>query len=510
MSGRKLNALEAKIHQTALQAGKPLTQKELDALAPDAAARTSAINFMLGAGLLKLMKDAHNTLLYRAVQKGEMDIKKGLTGEENMVLGHIQAAANQGIWTKHLKAKTELHQTVIDRCLKSLVQKQLIKAVKGVDKNRTRKIYMMAHLEPSVELTGGPWYTDSELDTEFIKLLCSACLRFIKERPVPDLSPSEQPLYAIGAGPGYPTTAQITNFLTKSKITETQLSEEHVEMLLNVLVLDGEVEKIPAFAAALFDANDILDGSSDSGSEADSEDDKPKKKKRKASKEASKSKSKKLKRNKDSGDDSDNSDAKTKKRKKRKRVVESDEGSGSEGESKKRKKKRKAEDSDASGSDDEDDNDTKSRSKSRSRSKSKSKSRKQSRHASSSDVGSASESESDSSSSGSDTSRHKRSRSKSKSSSRSSKPSKSKSKTKLRVRSSSRDADAAAESFSGGAWVYRAIRQERISLGWAEAPCARCPVFDFCKDGGPTNPRECEYFEEWLVRGVAPLGLEDS
>jgi hypothetical protein len=66
-----------------------------------------------------------------------------------MVLGHIQLAANQGdyhecfisdyaaqftlgIWTKHLKAKTELHQTVIDRCLKSLVQKQLIKSVKGV------------------------------------------------------------------------------------------------------------------------------------------------------------------------------------------------------------------------------------------------------------------------------------------------------------------------------------------------------------------------------------------
>jgi len=66
-----------------------------------------------------------------------------------MVLGHIQAVANQGIWTKHLKAKTELHQTVIDRCLKSLVQKQLIKSVKGV-KYPTRKIYMMAHLEPSV------------------------------------------------------------------------------------------------------------------------------------------------------------------------------------------------------------------------------------------------------------------------------------------------------------------------------------------------------------------------
>ena len=73
-----------------------------------------------------------------------------MSGEEAMVLSHIQASANEGelsniargmnvglmpfigIWTKHLKAKTELHQTVIDRCLKSLVHKQLVKAIKAV------------------------------------------------------------------------------------------------------------------------------------------------------------------------------------------------------------------------------------------------------------------------------------------------------------------------------------------------------------------------------------------
>jgi hypothetical protein len=42
-------------------------------------------------------------------------------------------------------------------------------------------MYMLAHLEPSVALTGGPWYTDNELDTEFIKLLNTACLRFIQD-----------------------------------------------------------------------------------------------------------------------------------------------------------------------------------------------------------------------------------------------------------------------------------------------------------------------------------------
>lgn len=35
----------------------------------------------------------------------------------------------------------------------------------------TRKIYMLAGIQPSVELTGGPWFTDNELDTELVEQL---------------------------------------------------------------------------------------------------------------------------------------------------------------------------------------------------------------------------------------------------------------------------------------------------------------------------------------------------
>jgi len=85
-----------------------------------------------------------------------------------------------GIWTKHLKAKTSLHQTVIDRCLKTLTQKRLIKRVQSVQ-HITRKIYMLEGLEPSISLTGGPWYTDNELDTEFIHNLTEACYKLISD-----------------------------------------------------------------------------------------------------------------------------------------------------------------------------------------------------------------------------------------------------------------------------------------------------------------------------------------
>jgi len=40
---------------------------------------------------------------------------------------------------------------------------------------------MLEGIEPSIALTGGPWYTDNELDTEFIQNLTEACYKFISD-----------------------------------------------------------------------------------------------------------------------------------------------------------------------------------------------------------------------------------------------------------------------------------------------------------------------------------------
>lgn len=493
-SNRKLNSLETRVHQSALLAGRPLTQKEIDALAPDPHARTNAINFLLAAGLLKLMRDPNGNLSYRAVQKNELDAKKGLSGEESMVLGHIQVAANQGIWTKHLKAKTELHQTVIDRCLKSLVQKQLIKSVKGV-KYPTRKIYMMAHLEPSVELTGGPWYTDNELDTEFIKLLCSACLRYIRERTLPkhkhdDSRPSSQPLYPASAGISYPNAKEVLTFLSKSRITETQFTEEHVEMLLNVLVLDGDVERLPAFGSSMWADYDVSDDASQNSSATDSggvlrkgrragkkqaasgdtttssenEDDRPRKKSSKA--QSSKDKRKKRKRGpEDMSTSDDGSDGDTNVKRRKKQKTDGDRGEDEDGHNLKR---------------------VPSTSKRRSGGGSK---------VSEPD----SQSETGSSPSDSNSGEESKPTRLISSSRKSSQP-----KKRAHARSRSPLASLDDKAFQG-AYVYRAVRQERVALGWSEAPCGSCPVFDFCKEGGPVGPGGCEYYGEWLKRATITM-----
>ena len=119
-----------------------------------------------------------------------------LENDEAMILSRIEESGSEGIWIKTIQKKTELASAVVNRCLKSLEQKQAIKAIKSVKvsifrivlctrllidsfKYPTRKMYMLFNLEPSVEVTGGPWYTDHELDNEFIRMLCDACFQWI-------------------------------------------------------------------------------------------------------------------------------------------------------------------------------------------------------------------------------------------------------------------------------------------------------------------------------------------
>ncbi|KAL0949570.1 hypothetical protein HGRIS_009619 [Hohenbuehelia grisea] len=493
MSKRPPNELESKLHQAALSAPKQeLSAKQAEALIPNATARQNALNFLLGGGLLKALKTESGSLIFRAVSKGELDATKDLSGEEALVLNHISGARNEGIWTKQLKAKTNLHQTVIDRCIKTLTQKKMIKRVQSVQ-HPTRKIFMLEHLEPSIALTGGPWYSDSELDTEFIKMLLTACMRFIQDKSYPKRrsQTDQSAFYPISNSPKYPTAQNVRAFLKQSRITETDLTVEHVEMLLNVLVLDGEIEKLPAFGATLWDSSAIADDASDD------EDSKPKKKKKRKrdadsdDESSSKSKRKKKRSSADNSDDSDDESEKKSKRSKSKSKKRSrgDDGEDSDDGAKKRKKKKKKRDDDS-----DDDSSSASSTDSeaeRRRKRKKAKKRKKSKkRAASSDSDTASSSSSSESDSEDERARRKR-------------------KAKLSKRSPSPDGQLGAlEEFAlGSANVYRAIKQERLALGWSQAPCAECPSFEFCKPSGPVNPQECVYYGDWLAK---PVGGEPA
>jgi len=45
--------------------------------------------------------------------------------------------------------------------------------------------------------------------------------------------------------------------------------------------------------------------------------------------------------------------------------------------------------------------------------------------------------------------------------------------------------------------------------GITEVPCLRCPVFDFCEEGGPVNPATCVYFDDWFQK-LEELRIQDG
>lgn len=128
----------------------------------DSGARAAAINKLLGSGKINLFKSAERGLLYRArgaaagaaVGAGGDGPGAGGGGarpsragafrgdaEEKLVYRIIEEAGNKGTWIRDIRIKSNLVQTQLNKVLKSLKSKKLIKDVKSV--NSTRKIVYM-------------------------------------------------------------------------------------------------------------------------------------------------------------------------------------------------------------------------------------------------------------------------------------------------------------------------------------------------------------------------------
>jgi len=72
-----------------------------------------------------------------------MKVSKGyilLISSKSLVTYSSPFILRLGIWTRNLKTKTNLHQTVITRSLKNLESKQLIKAIKSVKVSQAQKL----------------------------------------------------------------------------------------------------------------------------------------------------------------------------------------------------------------------------------------------------------------------------------------------------------------------------------------------------------------------------------
>lgn len=120
----------------AVMQGKSLgvTDAEIVAQLPDLTTeqRVVAINKLLQQNLIDILCKGQ-TLMYRIKDTTRPNAIKSADNEEKVVYSIIEQGGNKGIWIRDIRFKSNLVMTQLNKILKTLENKKLIKAVKSVN-----------------------------------------------------------------------------------------------------------------------------------------------------------------------------------------------------------------------------------------------------------------------------------------------------------------------------------------------------------------------------------------
>jgi len=234
--------LENRILELCQQFPKGITDKVLQSDQPhvDTKQRLHAFQRLLSQSKLDLLKQKDNTLLYKLKDPESAKKVQGADNEEKLIYQIIQEAGNKGIWIRDIRFKSNLVLTQVNKILKNLESKKLIKAVKSVAASK-KKVYMLYNLEPDQSLTGGAWYSDQDFESEFVEILNQQCFSFLQQKAEMARKTNADPISQKNMM--FTSSKEIWKFISELGISKVQLTESDIETILNTLIFDGKVER---------------------------------------------------------------------------------------------------------------------------------------------------------------------------------------------------------------------------------------------------------------------------
>ncbi|XP_043271485.1 probable DNA-directed RNA polymerase III subunit RPC6 isoform X2 [Venturia canescens] len=237
-----LGAIEQRMIALAKTKPKGISDKDISMEMPDLEPLQKAqiVNKLLSRGYIDLFKQG-GSLLYRLKDPNKGKAVKGADNEEKIVYSIIEDAGSKGIWIRDIRFKSNLMLTQLNKILKNLETKKLIKAVKSVAASK-KKVYMLYNLEPDRTITGGAWYQDQDFEAEFVDVLNQQCFRFLDQKREDNKDCRLGPIDARNST--FASSKEVWKFISDLGISKVKLSVEDLEMILNTLVYDGKVERI--------------------------------------------------------------------------------------------------------------------------------------------------------------------------------------------------------------------------------------------------------------------------
>ncbi|CAJ0963840.1 unnamed protein product, partial [Mesorhabditis belari] len=200
--------------------------------------RQHAINALLADQRLEILKQGEQ-IKFR-VKKGTQ--LAGVSQEEQLIYQLVEESATNGIWIRELREGSGLSQIQLRKVLKQLETRKLIKTVKAV--GTTRKCYMLSQLEPSTTLTGGTFYSDQQLDTELIQTMVTLCVGFLQARRRKAIEEAKNSI-EMQKELSLVRPSEISAYIVEKRVLKMAVSDEDIDRVLEVAILDGSVERRP-------------------------------------------------------------------------------------------------------------------------------------------------------------------------------------------------------------------------------------------------------------------------
>lgn len=137
----------------------------------DKAERLRALQELKAESKIKYVIDNKGALFY------ELEVEE--QSPEDLVLEVIKESGRNGIWVRDIRFKSKLPQVAVNKALKSLENRKVIRSVKSIS---NRKLYVLFELEPDESITGGACYDAGSIKEDVVKNLKSTCFQYLYDR----------------------------------------------------------------------------------------------------------------------------------------------------------------------------------------------------------------------------------------------------------------------------------------------------------------------------------------
>jgi DNA-directed RNA polymerase III subunit RPC6 len=187
------------------------------------------IQLLLNQALADVVSDVHHESLGSYVMFYSADFAaklRALSKEENTVRIHVERHGTQGVWSRDLRRLSGLSHALFNKALKVLEGRNFIKNFKTVA-NKSKKMYITFDRDPSPEMTGGPWYSNGEFDSDFAAIIETLIMHQIAEQP-----------------------RTVAELLHLCAAVSDVLTHDIVQSVVDTLIYDGRVREEPATGGA--------------------------------------------------------------------------------------------------------------------------------------------------------------------------------------------------------------------------------------------------------------------